>query len=66
VNPLPRHGGESSTLRALVNGAYLVPTDRVAAFQAVLGELREEYRRFGITFELTGPWPPYNFVADAA
>jgi hypothetical protein len=24
--------------------------------------LAGEYEPFGIRFELTGPWPPYNFV----
>jgi hypothetical protein len=45
----------------LLNGAYLVPAgdDGVAA---VAAELEDEYRHLGVTFELTGPWPPYNFV----
>jgi hypothetical protein len=44
----------------LFNGAYLV-ADR-ARFEQSLGELAREYRESGVELELTGPWPPYNFV----
>ena len=40
------------------NGSYLV-ADR-AAFEAALGAAAHE--REGVELELTGPWPPYNFV----
>ena len=45
----------------LLNGAYLVPAgdDGLAA---TVAELEDEYRHLGVTFELTGQWPPYNFV----
>jgi hypothetical protein len=45
-----------------MNGAYLVAhgADGLAAEVTALGR---DYERFGISFELTGPWPPYNFVA---
>jgi Gas vesicle synthesis protein GvpL/GvpF len=42
-------------------GAYLVGVDR-SAFEATLGRLAADYREAGVEFELTGPWPPYNFV----
>jgi hypothetical protein len=45
----------------LLNGAYLVPAGDDGLTAAVT-ELDEEYRHLGVTFELTGPWPPYNFV----
>src|SRR5439155_802171 len=44
----------------LFNGAYLV-ADR-PRFEHQLEALAEEYREFGVELELTGPWPPYNFV----
>lgn len=44
----------------LFNGAYLV-ADR-ARFERALGNLADEYRDHGVELELTGPWPPYNFV----
>jgi len=42
------------------NGAYLVADS--AQFEQVLGKLADEHRETGVEFELTGPWPPYNFV----
>ena len=44
----------------LFNGSYLV-ADR-ARFEQEVGELAAEYRDSGVELELTGPWPPYNFV----
>jgi hypothetical protein len=44
----------------LFNAAYLV-ADR-SGFERELGMLAAEYRESGIELELTGPWPPYNFV----
>jgi hypothetical protein len=45
----------------LLNGVYLVGRGD-PAFETALGELASSYRDFGVSFELTGPWPPYNFV----
>jgi Gas vesicle synthesis protein GvpL/GvpF len=49
------------TEEMLLNGAYLVPggDDRLSG---VLHELADRYGKHGVAFELTGPWPPYNFV----
>jgi len=49
----------------LLNAAYLVRrgderlTSEVASLQA-------EHATRGYAFELTGPWPPYNFVGEEA
>jgi len=45
----------------LLNAAYLVESDD-RSLAAEVDALNETYGRFGISFELTGPWPPYNFV----
>jgi hypothetical protein len=45
----------------IFNGAYLVPEDR-STFEAALAALAGDYRDTGAEFELTGPWPPYNFI----
>ena len=45
----------------VLNGAYLVPADE-ERLGDVLADLEAEYAPFGFAFELTGPWPPYNFV----
>ena len=46
----------------LLNAAYLVPDDQLAAFQVELENLQNAYGAQGFSFEMTGPWPPYNFA----
>jgi hypothetical protein len=48
------------------NGAYLVEDERVEAFAALLGDLRSQYASLGLAFDLTGPWPAYNFAGAAS
>ena len=45
----------------LLNGAYLVRRDDGRLAEAV-AELESRFGPRGVTYELTGPWPPYNFV----
>jgi hypothetical protein len=45
----------------LLNGAYLVRRDDRRLTDAV-AELESLYGPRGVTYEITGPWPPYNFV----
>jgi Gas vesicle synthesis protein GvpL/GvpF len=54
---LSGHEGEM-----LLNGAYLVETPKVARLRELVGELQERHRELGVRLELTGPWPPYNFM----
>lgn len=54
---LSGHEGEM-----LLNGAYLVETDRVERMHELVAELANRHRDLGARLELTGPWPPYNFV----
>jgi hypothetical protein len=49
--------------RMLMNGAYLVETERVDGLRALVSDLEERHRPLGVHIELTGPWPPYNFLA---
>jgi hypothetical protein len=42
------------------NGAYLV-ADR-PRFERELAAVAADFRENGVELELTGPWPPYNFV----
>jgi hypothetical protein len=46
----------------LLNAAYLVEKAKVERLHELVEELRERHREFGARIELTGPWPPYNFV----
>lgn len=49
--------------RMLLNAAYLVPAgdDRLAD---ELVRIAEEHAAAGLAYELTGPWPPYNFARE--
>jgi hypothetical protein len=46
--------------QTLLSGAFLVDRARWDEFADLVGE--EGRRRAGLRFELTGPWPPYDFV----
>jgi hypothetical protein len=42
----------------VLNAAYLVDEERALAFGAAVEELGDD----ALCFELTGPWPAYNFA----
>jgi hypothetical protein len=46
----------------LLNGAYLVDAEHVDALRELVAQLEERHRALGAQLELTGPWPPYNFL----
>jgi hypothetical protein len=48
--------------RMLLNAAYLVEAERAAELRDLVGELEAEQAGLGARVELSGPWPPYNFV----
>ncbi|HET8976860.1 MAG TPA: GvpL/GvpF family gas vesicle protein [Solirubrobacteraceae bacterium] len=52
-------------LPMVLNGSYLVADDAVEEFHAEVARLGDEFTSAGISLELTGPWPPYNFVPGA-
>jgi hypothetical protein len=53
--------------RLLLDAAYLVPVKKAAAFRKAVDAVRKKLGAAnGYDVHLTGPWPPYNFVADAA
>jgi hypothetical protein len=54
---LSGHHGEM-----LLNAAYLVEAEQVTGLAPLVAELEERYGTLGARIELTGPWPPYNFV----
>jgi Gas vesicle synthesis protein GvpL/GvpF len=49
------------TEEMLLNGAYLVRRDDGRLGETV-AELESLYGPRGVMYEMTGPWPPYNFV----
>jgi hypothetical protein len=46
----------------VLNAAYLVPAEGVAAFRAIVDDLAGRNEADEVELELTGPWPPYHFV----
>jgi hypothetical protein len=64
ANPIPPPELSGRDAEMFLNGAYLVPAEREGAFRNVLTELGDELGPSGVAYELTGPWPPYNFVGD--
>jgi len=59
--PIPEAGA-----RLLLDAAFLVPRDGAAAFEAALAESAGRLAACGCAATLTGPWPPYNFLAEAS
>ena len=43
--------------------AFLVPSEGFDAFRAAAERLADRHTPLGFRFELTGPWPAYNFAA---
>jgi hypothetical protein len=46
--------------KMILNAAFLVSRDKEPAFDARVKEIGGRYDK--LTFNYTGPWPPYNFV----
>jgi hypothetical protein len=45
----------------ILNVALLVEKSRVTHFLLALDDLKVKYGHRGLSFDCTGPWPPYNF-----
>lgn len=50
----------------VLNGAFLVERGKLEVFRAALGARVREMQPRGLTFDFTGPWPPYNFAAPTS
>jgi hypothetical protein len=64
ANPVQQPDESASRRRMILNGAYLVDADAEPGFHEEVGALERTYAVDGVDFELTGPWPPYNFSGD--
>jgi hypothetical protein len=60
----PQQGGGS--IRALLDAAFLVESRRGSEFKRAVGALVRELESRGYRIRLTGPWPPYTFVAASS
>ena len=65
LNPLQRREVSGREGDMLLNGVYLVEDESVARFRELAAELDRDYREQGVSVELTGPWPAYNFVKSS-
>ena len=62
-NPAPGADAERDSASTLIsNGAYLVEDAQSASFAAAVESLAARFAPEGLDLEVTGPWPPYNFV----
>lgn len=66
ANPLQRRELHGRPEQMLLNGAYLVSRTREQELRRLAEALRERWSASGFDLELTGPWPPYNFVSPSA
>jgi len=51
-------------VRILLDAAFLVRASRAATFRAVVKQLAPGLTSAGFQLTLSGPWPPYTFVAE--
>jgi Gas vesicle synthesis protein GvpL/GvpF len=65
LNPLQNPEVSGHTGEMLLNGVYLVDNRDADAFSEAVDALSGEFRSRGAAVELTGPWPPYNFVKSS-
>ncbi|HEV8439222.1 MAG TPA: GvpL/GvpF family gas vesicle protein [Methylomirabilota bacterium] len=59
----PEQAGGS--VRLLLDATFLVPSPRAARFQEAVAALARRLQPRGYRVRLTGPWPPYTFVASS-
>lgn len=64
VNPVQPPEVHRRGMEMVLNGAYLVDDRNFEAFRGAMASLDETYASLGLSFELTGPWPPFSFVAE--
>jgi hypothetical protein len=57
---------EGPTSRMVLDAAFLVPRRGARRFRAAVSEAARALTARGLELSLTGPWPPYHFVADEA
>jgi hypothetical protein len=66
VNPVQPPEAHGRDAEMIYNGANLVADGRAAELRAAVSALQSSWEERGLLVELTGPWPPYNFVSESA
>jgi hypothetical protein len=62
VRKVIAHGNSDGASEVVSNWAFLVPRSDRAALRDHIERASAELGDHGLAFELTGPWPPYNFT----
>jgi hypothetical protein len=62
LRPLTPPASAPADTTLVLNAAFLVERARLDAFRAELTKHMRSGEPRGLTFDFTGPWPPYNFV----
>lgn len=52
--------------RMVFNGSFLLTPEMLPDFRSALSDQQEAYQVIGLSLELRGPWPPYNFCPNLA
>ncbi|HEV7185792.1 MAG TPA: GvpL/GvpF family gas vesicle protein [Leifsonia sp.] len=65
-NPVQPRELSGSEDEMVLNGVYLVRELKLDEFRNCFDDLNQRYASTGLRLELTGPWPPYNFVSTSA
>jgi hypothetical protein len=63
--PVAGGGGEAGA-RLLLDAAFLVPKGDGDGFEAAVQRWADHLAGHACELTLTGPWPPYNFIAEPA
>jgi hypothetical protein len=64
-NPLQRPEVTGRGGQMVLNGVYLVADASAEAFTSLAQDLAAQYHPLGFDVQVTGPWPPYNFVKSS-
>jgi hypothetical protein len=66
ARPLVPAASGTSDATMVLNGAFLIGREALDAFRAAVAEHVRTHEPRGLSFDFTGPWPPYNFVTTDA
>ena len=64
ARPLAPGNAADGDTTMVLNAAFLVARDQLERFRSAVGAAIESNEPRGLIFDFTGPWPPYNFVAE--
>jgi hypothetical protein len=65
ARPLTPDASVATDATLVLNAAFLVERAALDAFRAAIAAVVQHHQPLGLTFDFTGPWPPYHFVADS-